>query len=349
MRLYLRRCRLLILLLAAGCAGSYRQDLKFDPSEPLRVAVLPFYRTDAEGKIITLRDDVYLIDHVPGVSAKVEESPEIYVQGLFETELRQTGFDLVPRAAVEAGLMHGGFRSADGIDLPKLLAASPRQVCERVQCDALVYGRITKWDRSYYVLQSVTTVGLDVLLVRASDGSTLFQAASEDSDSRGLSKGPTGYTSLVLEPIRGLDSDIILELAANVVAQTLQPIATRRDDEAAQVAPPLIFAASHDAQDGALGADKRMLVLAFGTPGASAAFSIGDKIVDVPMYETSPGHYFGEFFPVETDAFSNELVRVSVRDRFGRSVEQQASEIMVSLVPIEKNIAANASKKRVSE
>lgn len=330
-----RSLRLLVLALVlpilGGCSASYRRELSFDPSEPLRVAVLPFYQLDDTGMVLTERSDVYLIDHIPGVSRTAEESPAAFVQGLFETELRQSGFDLVPRGAVEAALLHGGFRSSAGIDLASMLKARPDDLCRTIQCDALLYGRVTKWDRSYYVLQSVNTVGLDVRLVRAVDGLTLFEAMSEDSESRGLSKGPTGYTSLVLEPIRGLDTDIIVELASNVVAATVEPLRRHREDAAAEVSPPLIYASSHDAADGRIAPDARLVVLAFGTPQASAAFSIGDRILDVPMFETLPGHYVGEFYPLAGDTFHDQEVVVSLRDKFGRSIEQRATRRTVSL------------------
>lgn len=321
------------LVVQISCAGMYKQELSFDPAEPLRVAVLPFYQLTPSGELLTMRDDVYLIDHIPGVSEKVEESPARFVQGLVETELRQTGFDLMPTVAVESALLHGGFRTKQGINLKKVLEADANTLCRVIGCDAVFYGRISKWERAYYVVQSVSTVGLEVRLVRAVDGAAIFSAASEDSDSRGLTKGPTGYTSLVIEPIRGLDSGIITELASKVVKETIKPLETRRSDKAALVAPPVIFASSHDAVSGSLATDGRLVVLAFATPGASAAFSIGSYIRDVPMFETYPGHYIGEFYPVEGDRFEMEPVQISVRDGFGRTAQQTATKLKVSLRP----------------
>ena len=278
-----------------------------------------------------MREDVYLIDHIPGVSEASEESPALFVQGLVETELRQTGFDLLPSVAVEAALLHGGYRYEHGIDLEKMRKADARSLCSVIGCDAVLFGRITKWDRSYYVLQSVSTVGLEVNLVRAVDNQLLFTAASEDSDSRGISKGPTGYTSLVIEPLRGLDSAIIVDLATKVVNETVKPLETKRADLAADVSPPVIYASSHDAASGWIESDGRLMVLAYATPGVSAAFSIGSLINDVPMFETFPGHYFGEFYPVDSDSFNMEQVSVSVRDKFGRTARQAATNQKVSV------------------
>ena len=328
--------RLLIVAMISSltaCQGTYTHQLNFNPSEPLRVAVLPYSAVDSQGKPHELESRL-LVDNVSLISSEVTESPTQILRKLTLAELERSGLDVLAAALIDIDLPHHGFGKDDGsLDLEKLYRTSPQDLCTHfLTCDAVMYGNVRKWDRTYLGLQSINTVALDLKLVSARDGKVLFETSAEDSESRGLTKGPTGISSLVLEPIKGLDSDIIAGLARNLVAQMLVPLDVKKRPEYLASAPPAVLAVSHDApSSGTLSRKQPMVVVMFGTPGSQASFSIGTSVQNIPMVERSPGHYYGEYLPLVSDKFTAAEVKVFLADKFGRTTQQSVARTAVSL------------------
>ena len=206
----IRKCRLRIrtlqsllylatMLSGSACSSQFTHTLEFNPDEPIRVAVVPFVQVDKHGAI-TDSDGSLLVDGIPLLSADVKDKPTELVRKIVQRELRESNLDILAPYLVNVELPHHGFAKPDGsFDLEKIYATAPSQIClHALDCDAVLYGKITEWDRSYYGVQSVNSLGISLELKDARTGKVLFQSDGMDSESRGLSKGPTGYTSFVL-------------------------------------------------------------------------------------------------------------------------------------------------------
>ena len=150
----------------------------------------------------------------------------------------------------------------------------------------------------------------------------MFSSNSVDHDSRGLSKGPTGYTSLVVEPIRGLDNEIISDLARRVTSESLAPLFVKNRPEFLETSAPGIYASTHNAPNNLIKQRRPLTVLMYGTSDLTASFSIGSVIENIPMTELARGHYLGVYYPLKTDKFQDQNVTVSLSDKFGRSSHQ---------------------------
>jgi hypothetical protein len=318
----------------SACSGTFKHTLDFNPSEPIRIAVLPFAQVDPKGKIIQT-DGNLLIDQVALVSSKLQDAPAHLIQDLVQSDLSKASLDVIPPGLVEAELIHKAYivpgSDPAKLDLARVFATNPRSICgDLLSCDAVLYGKVTRWDRSYYGVEAVATVAIDLKLVSAKTNRVIFESQAEDSDSRGLTKGPTGFSSIVLEPIRGLDNTIVTDLAREVVTKALAPLHAENRPEFLRTAPPALIASAHDAYNGSIPQGGKLTVVALGTPGHSASFSIGSGISEVPMTERRPGQYVGEFFPLETDSFQNQTILVSLKDQFGRITTQKLTKITVT-------------------
>ncbi len=322
----------LLLCLLSGCAGTYKNTLSFNPQEPLRVAVLPFVQVNKKGEIIQ-PDPKLLIDSVELLSSELKRTPAEYVRKLVEKELDRSGLDIIGPAELDGKLLHNGFGHGDlSFDLSKIYATSARELCAKIlDCDAVLYGRVTEWDRSYFAIQSTSSVGLELQLVSAREDKALFTSSASDSDSRGLTKVPTGFSDLVLEPLKGLDNKILTDLAGTVVAKMLAPLAVENRPEFLSSPPPAVYASAHDKPSGILSGKESLKVLMFGTPDRSASFSIGNVIQNVPMAQKDQGHYIGEYFPLESDNFTDQPVTVYLTDEVGRSTQQKIGTTKISL------------------
>ena len=330
-----RTALVLLLGIFSACTATYKQQLDFNPAEPLRVAVLPFVSVNEKGDIVE-EESRLLIDNISLISSKQEETPPQIVRRFALSELEKTNLDLVAPALIDIDLPHHGYARADGhLDMQKVLATKPADICERfLNCDAIMYGKIVRWDRSYYGIQTVNTVGVRLELVSAKTGKTIFSATAEDSDSRGLSKGPTGFSDLALEPIRALDSDIIVALARNVVKKMIDPLNAKSKPTFLESAPPSIFAVSHDVRDGVVDRKSSVIVLMLGSEHQNASFSIGSAVEHVPMIERAPGHYYGEYIPLPTDSFAEQGVNVYLTDKYNRTTERPVELKALSLAAL---------------
>lgn len=184
------------ILLFSGCAAKYDIHLDFDPTEPLRVAVLPFYEVDHKGTVINSDQVLFQTANLNYTPTTSEIVPSTIVQRMVQAELEESQLDVIPQSIVQADFVHHGYTAGLSYDYDKIKSTSAKAICDLLICDAVLRGKLTRWSQNYYAIQSVSSVGLELVLERASDGAVLYSAIAEDSDSRGLTKVPTGFTSL---------------------------------------------------------------------------------------------------------------------------------------------------------
>lgn len=321
----IRLCGLCIL--ATGCSSTYKHSLDFNPSEPLRVMIAPFVQVDSSGTVV---DDSV---NRAGTKIRKADRPTVFLRRLVQNELSKSQLDVFPASLVDSELSHHGYAHTDmSPNLEKIAKTAPAELCTHLlNCDAVMYGTVRDWSRDYYAVQTVNSMALDLRLVSARDGKVIFSSSAKDSDSRGLSKGPTGFSDLVIEPIRGLDKDILNDLSRKVVAKMLEPLRSKARPEYLEDAPPSIYGSVHDGSNGAFSVSKPLTVLAYATPHMALTFSIGSVVESVPMNEIEEGRYYGQYYPLPGDAFAEQPVTISITDKYGRSSRESVTNGPVSL------------------
>ncbi len=320
------------ILLLCSCTGKYTHKLDFNPSEPIRIAVLPFISVDSSGNEIE-EESRLVVDTFSLISTDQKETPTQLMRKFTIAKLKNTGLDVVSPVLIDVELPHKGFSKPDGsIDKQKVFNVPAEKLCKDfVSCDAVLYGKITDWSRDYYGIQSVSSVAADIKIVSARTGKTIFSSEGSDAESRGITKIPTGFSSIVVEPIKGLDSDIIVDLGSNVINNMLAPLDAKQRPEFLESAPPMVLAASHSAKDGYFSKNEPLVVVMYGSDAQTASFAIGDKIIGIPMIERVPGHYYGEYVMLQGDIVRNEDVNITLTDSFGRSTTQTVPKGKVTL------------------
>jgi hypothetical protein len=318
------------LTMFSACTPKLKYQLKFNPDQQLRVAVLPFAQNDDKGEVIPGNELMpptsnLLIDHVGLVSSTPRETPTRFIRTLVQNGIRTTQLAMVDPVLIESELPHHGFGNGDGtFDVAKLRNTKAADICTHfIQCDAVLYGTIHRWERNYYAIQSVNSVDIELELRSAQDDKVLYQARLRDSDSRGIGGGPTGISDLVLEPIRGLDSEVIEDLARSVINRLLQPLTPQKPTREVGGLPS-IYAATHNAKI-PLESQTQFDVLLFGSPDALASFRIGSSSGDIPLIERSPGHYSGKYFGEPYEHFTNQPLFVKLQGSAGLTTEQEVT------------------------
>ena len=325
-------CIPIISAFLTSCSGTYTHKIDFSPYEPIRVAVLPFRQLDAEGKLIEEKGDL-LIDDVPLISSEAYDSPVALARQLMLAELKKTSLDIISPALVDIDLPHRNLAYPNGkFNLERIFEVPANTYCEDfLDCDAVLFGTIKRWDRDYYGIQSNNEIEIEIKIISAKSDKVLFEATAKDSESRGLTKGPTGYSSLILEPLKGLDSNLVEDLARRMISTMLEPLKVKNKKSVNDTPPPAIFAVSHDAVNGEVSRKKPLLVVAYASKDAQASFSIGNYLRRLPMIEHSPGHYIGEYWPLEEEKFEKQTLYVNVKDTKGRETRLEVDSGPVSL------------------
>lgn len=322
---------LMLLFACVGCSSQFVHKLSFDPREPLRVAVLPFIERDSDGNIVDSSPNLYLKENQALENDESENYPALILQKLVQSEIAgSTYLDVVPPGLVRAELVHRNFVNGNSYNHPLIASTSAKEFCKFLECDAILRGTASAWSQRYYGLQTVSSLEFKISMIRAVDEKEIFFSKARDYVSQGLLKGPTGYISLVLEPLKGLDGDIIQDLARKVVVKALNPLSRRGKKELPADAGmlPAIYAIASDFEGGQL--KDSITVMMFGSSGQSAYFSIGNAITGIPMIELNAGHYLGVYYPLKTDRFTKQSISATLTDKYGRSASKAVGNFKVS-------------------
>ncbi|MCA8949765.1 MAG: hypothetical protein KDE27_09700 [Planctomycetes bacterium] len=284
-----RRLALLLAIVPLGCSGvDVRREVAPEfamlREAGLRIAVMPFATTAPQSGF--LGDALESLGGVLALSANSASPPRERVAGLLRADvvgwLQQTGLEVVEPWHIDTQLAHAkvspeAARSTE----------SAAGIAQALGVDAVLYGDVTRWNRSYYVVQSFAEVGLHLTLVDAG-GRRLFETERAESLGAGIGGGPTGYVSAVTAPLAGLSGEHLRELTRSI---TRNAVADLNGGELGVVPGPLTpkltvvgLAATHD---GPFRIGERVEVIAVGSPGCEVRFDIGRLRTEVPMVQTS--------------------------------------------------------------
>lgn len=300
----LRRAAAALLLCAlAGCSSlDVEVPLRAAPQLPLRVAVLPFV-DQAEGDFVLSAPVTRGLDLLPllGDDALTRRYAATLLRSWFVTNLDATHHEVLPPLAVDAALERAEVDVIDAYRGDRAEAA--RRIAEATGADAVAFGEVTEWERSYYLVESVLEVGF-ALELRGADGEVLYAGHAEEIEDWGLSKVPLiASVVLGLSPFTWVSASAVVgrallalrnvqfvPMSHLVSRRALMPLVPGRDDPLETRAPRLLMASHSGLRP--LEAGETLAVVALGDAGCRATFRLGDG-PDVPMNETAPGRYQG--------------------------------------------------------
>ena len=125
-----------------------------------------------------------------------KEMAQMFRQGLY-ANLKQSEFHLLERYVIDGLLKQNKLTNPS-----TLLTINPMQFGEILGVDAIVFSRINKVERSYFVLHSSIELSVSVQMVDTRSGEILWRAEQTEQDFSGIGKIPTGITTALLAPIQ---------------------------------------------------------------------------------------------------------------------------------------------------
>ena len=272
-----------------------------------RIAIMPFRNSaPMDGFLTASLAPVGELIALEGASdlPMQERLPEL-LRGDVISWLQQSEFDVMDPWHASTLLSHAGV-TADRQADPK----NAVELARVLQVDGVVFGEVTRWNRSYYVLQSVVEVGLHVQLVDGGSGKRLFDGDRVETIGSGLTGGPTGYVSAATEPLAGLRGSHLRYLTRSVTRHAVMDLnGGMLGNQPGPGSPRLAVVARAKEHEGPFRAGERVDVIAVGTPDCDVRFDVGRMRVEVPMQQASVEQdprgaratYFGHYIVAPAD------------------------------------------------
>ncbi len=124
-----------------------------------------------------------------------KEMAKMFRQGLY-ANLKQSNFRLLERYIVDDLLKQNNLTEPSNF-----LNINPMKFGEILGVDAIVFSRINKVERSYFIVHSSIELGVSIEMVDTRNGEILWRAEQTEQDIAGMGKIPTGITAAVFAPI----------------------------------------------------------------------------------------------------------------------------------------------------
>jgi len=319
-------CRAAVLLLPVlvGCGGSLKvqRSPRFDEQAPLRIAILPFEDRSGATVFTVLAAPFKAIADL-FVSRKGAPATD-NAQALREAvaaNLRTAALDVISLGQTDTLLVHNGLL-VPGKEM-RFAKTAPRELGRLLGADALLYGLLTDAGTEFYLAETRVTVGATLRLVDAVSGEELWRAEGSESQGFGITKGPTGYVSAAVEPLKGLRESNqwrVMEDFARTVVGSFRRRPTGEGGPGSQV-PFIAVAAVNVEPEQRLGVGSVVRVVAIGRPGMRGRFDVGRVRRGLPLTEFGLGTYQGTYTVLEGDRFAGDPVRVILRNDDGREAQ----------------------------
>jgi hypothetical protein len=226
---------------------------------------------------------------MPFVNETQEKDAAERVRKGFYNFLNSTPYVTVELAVVDEGIVR--LEKSTGTNVAN---ARAQEICQAIACDGLVFGKVTDYQRTYAGVYSRLRVEAEVWMVNARTGREMTRVRdSVDYLGGGVPLSPLGAIMSALSAaanVRELQATrMVAELAAKLTAKLPVPTA------APAVRRPVIREFITNAGEGPFGSGKIVRAGLEGEPGIVGSFDIGNFKRGLPMRETQPGVYLGEY------------------------------------------------------
>jgi len=181
-----------------------------------------------------------------------------------------------------------------------ILDLKPEEICETIGCDGLIYGRITDYKKVYAAVYSQLGVEAEVWMINTRTGKEVFKIKdSVRYHEGGVPISPIGAimtavsTAMNIREIQQVR--MVNELCYKFNEKIPSPVGIKVEDR------PLIKEVLTNVKEGPFSKGKIIRAGLEGEPGLVSTFDIGNFKKGIPMKETGPGIYMGEYLVLPGD------------------------------------------------
>jgi hypothetical protein len=203
-------------------------------------------------------------------------------------------FSSVPYVDVELTTVDDGIARLEKSPGKQAADLTPQEICQAIGCDGLLFGKVTDYQKSFGGLYSRLHAEVEVWMVNARTGKEVARARDSVNYVEGnIPLSPLGAIMTAMSSAANVreiqETRMVSELANKLVAKIPLP------EGAPAMRSPEIKEVITNAGAGPFGSGKIIRAGLQGDPGGIAAFDIGNFKRGLPMRETQPGVYLGEY------------------------------------------------------
>jgi hypothetical protein len=249
---------------------------------------------------------------IPEITVSEEELPRMVAVLPFQNETQETGianqvrrafynhFSSKPYTDVELNIVDEKIIHLEKSTGKNILDLKPHEICQSIGCDGLIYGRVTDYKKVYAVAYSQLGVEAEVWMVNTRTGKEVFRI----KDSVRYHEGgvPMSPLSIIMTAvstamnIREIQQvRMVNELAYKFNEKIPSPTGVAIEER------PVIREVLTNVKEGPFGKGKIIRVGLEGDKAMVATFDIGIFKKGIPMKETKPGIYMGEYLVMPGD------------------------------------------------
>src|SRR5512139_1273765 len=213
-------------------------------------------------------------------------------------------FSSAPYVDVELQDVDEGIMRLEESTGRKVADMKPQEICQAIGCDGLLFGKVTDYQKTFGGVYSRLHADVEVWMVNARTGKEVVRGSdSVDYLEGNVPLSPLGAIMTALSAavnVREIqETRMIDELAAKLVAKIPLP------EGVPAVRRPVIKELITNVGEGPFGSGRIVRVGLHGEPGGIAMFDIGNFRKALPMRETLPGVYMGEYAVLPGDNTSD--------------------------------------------
>ena len=210
-------------------------------------------------------------------------------------------FSSAPYVDIELSTIDEGILTLERGTGRKAVDMKPQEICQAIGCDGLLFGKVTDYQKTFGGVYSRLRAEVEVWMVNARTGQEVMRVKdSVDYLEGSIPLSPLGAIMSALSSAANLreiqETRMVAELAAKLVAKIPLPAG------APAVRRPVITELITNVGEGPFGSGKIIRVGLQGEPGGVGVFDIGNFKRGLPMRETQPGVYLGEYAVLPGDS-----------------------------------------------
>jgi len=321
---------LVFLFILPGCVAVTKKDV-----------VPPPIRSLHEGEF---KVGEYLKDHQPKTVAILpfknetnkEEAFEI-VRRTFYNHFSSLRYGDLELFKVDQRLKKTGFTDPDEIN--KL---SPKKLGKILGADAIIYGRITHYDRVYAGVYSKVSVGAAVKMVDAKTNEFLWSGQHVQSKHQGgVPTTPVGLIITAISTAANIRQIELLRTSDDLFRDMVKTIPGPTVAEASR--PPAIKMLVHDAVGSPKKAGDIIKVVLEGDPHCATSFDIGDFKQAIEMKEVQSGFYEANYQVRPGDNAHEAIITGYLTDERGNTAQWMDVIGAITIDTTPPNIPASLS------
>ncbi|BCB96065.1 tetratricopeptide repeat domain protein [Dissulfurispira thermophila] len=249
---------------------------------------------------------------IPEITVSEEELPRMVAVLPFQNETQEPGianqvrrafynhFSSKPYADVELNVVDEKIIQLEKSTGKNILDLKPQDISQSIGCDGLIYGKVTDYKKVYAAVYSQLGVEAEVWMINTKTGKEVFRIKdSVRYHEGGIPMSPLSVimtavsTAMNIRDIQQMR--MINELAYKFNEKIPSPTGVAIEER------PIIKEVLTNIKEGPFGKGKIIRVGLEGDKGMVATFDIGNFKKGIPMKETKPGIYMGEYLVMPGD------------------------------------------------